>query len=161
MEVCGTAAAALRATDAGIDLAIVDVRLPDLTGVRLVPQLRTRMPDGEVILMTGDDSLDTAIAAVREGVFAYVQKPFAPHDLLALAARALAQVQLRRERTRLAVELAVLSGFAVVLLAGAALVAACSSSTTTPRSSPNFFARVIAAPLLAAAGRMSRSRRLE
>lgn len=107
MEVCGTAAAALRATDAGIDLAIVDVRLPDLTGVRLVPQLRTRMPDGEVILMTGDGSLDTAIAAVREGVFAYVQKPFAPQDLLALAARALAQVQLRRERTRLAVELAV------------------------------------------------------
>jgi len=104
---CGSGAEALRAVDAGIDLAIVDVRLPDLTGVRLVPQLRKRMPQGEVILMTGDGSLDTAIAAVREGVFAYVQKPFSPQDLLALAVRALAQVQLRRERARLAAELAV------------------------------------------------------
>ncbi|MBK7826355.1 ATP-binding protein [Nannocystis sp.] len=104
---CGTGAEALKAVDAGIDLAIVDVRLPDLTGVRLVPQLRKRMPEGEVILMTGDGSLDTAIAAVREGVFAYVQKPFSPQDLLALAVRALAQVQLRRERARLAAELAV------------------------------------------------------
>ena len=119
MEVCGSGAEALRlterasegaggpASDVAFDLAIVDVRLPDLTGVRLVPQLRTRMPGGEVILMTGDGSLDTAIAAVREGVFAYVQKPFTPQDLLALAVRALAQVQLRRERARLAAELAV------------------------------------------------------
>jgi PAS domain S-box-containing protein len=119
VEVCGSGAEALRlterasegaggpASDVAFDLAIVDVRLPDLTGVRLVPQLRTRMPGGEVILMTGDGSLDTAIAAVREGVFAYVQKPFTPQDLLALAVRALAQVQLRRERARLAAELAV------------------------------------------------------
>jgi PAS domain S-box-containing protein len=107
VDVCGTGGAALRAMDEAIDLAIVDVRLPDVTGVRLVPQLRARMPDGEVILMTGDGSLDTAIAAVREGVFAYVQKPFTPQDLLALAVRALAQVQLRRERARLAAELAV------------------------------------------------------
>ena len=65
------------------------------------------MPGGEVILMTGDASLATAIAAVREGVFAYVQRPFAPEDLLALGVRALAQVQLLRERARLAGELAV------------------------------------------------------
>jgi PAS domain S-box-containing protein len=81
------------------------VRLPDLTGVELVPRLRPRMPDGEVILMTGDASLATAIAAVREGVFAYVQKPFAPADLLALGVRAQSQALLRRERARLAAEL--------------------------------------------------------
>ena len=103
---CGSGAEAL-AGAAGADLAIVDVRLPDITGVALLPQLRPLMPDGEVILMTGDASLATAIAAVREGVFAYVQKPFAPQDLLALGVRALAQVQLRRERRRLAAELAV------------------------------------------------------
>ena len=83
------------------------MRLPDTTGVALLPRLREHMPGGEVILMTGDASLATAIAAVREGVFAYVQKPFAPEDLLALGVRALAQVQLRRERQRLASELAV------------------------------------------------------
>ncbi|HEY0134045.1 MAG TPA: response regulator, partial [Nannocystis sp.] len=90
---CATGAEALAAADPNIDLAIVDVRLPDITGVELLPRLRPRMPDAEVILMTGDASLATAIAAVREGVFAYVQKPFAPQDLLALGLRAQAQAQ--------------------------------------------------------------------
>jgi PAS domain S-box-containing protein len=106
VSVCGTGAEALAAAH-GTALAVVDVRLPDTTGVALLPRLREHMPGGEVILMTGDASLATAIAAVREGVFAYVQKPFAPEDLLALGVRALAQVQLRRERQRLASELAV------------------------------------------------------
>jgi PAS domain S-box-containing protein len=102
---CVSGAEALAAANAATDLAIVDVRLPDQTGVELVPRLRPRMPDGEVILMTGDASLATAIAAVREGVFAYVQKPFAPADLLALGVRAQSQALLRRERARLAAEL--------------------------------------------------------
>lgn len=106
VRVCGSGAEALAAAS-GAGLAVVDVRLPDTTGVALLPRLRELMPGGEVILMTGDASLATAIAAVREGVFAYVQKPFAPEDLLALGVRALAQVQLRRERERLAAELAV------------------------------------------------------
>ena len=84
------------------DLAIVDVRLPnDLSGIDLVPFLRQSSPDGEVVLVTGNATLDTAIAAVRHGVFAYVQKPFDPQDLLALAERALAQVRLRKERSEL------------------------------------------------------------
>jgi PAS domain S-box-containing protein len=106
-EVCGSGAQALAAIKhEPPDLAIVDVRLPDVTGVVLVPQLRQQVPGSEVILMTGDASLDTAIAAVREGVFAYVQKPFHAMDLLALAMRALEQVQLRREREDLANQLA-------------------------------------------------------
>lgn len=84
------------------DLAIVDVRLPEeRSGVDLVPALRASSPGGEVILVTGNATLDTAIAAVRHGVFAYVQKPFEPADLLALAERALSQVQLRKERLEL------------------------------------------------------------
>lgn len=90
----------------GFDLAIVDVRLPGASGVDLVPSLKELSPDGEVILMTGNATLDTAIAAVRHGVFAYLLKPFAPGDMLALGGRALAQVSLRREREGLARELA-------------------------------------------------------
>ncbi|MCA9716029.1 MAG: response regulator [Myxococcales bacterium] len=106
VTISGDGASALaRARERAFDLAIVDVRLPDMTGVELVPNLRRCSPHGEVLLMTGNASLDTAIEAVRQGVFAYVQKPFAPDDMLALAERALAQVELRRERSRLAVEL--------------------------------------------------------
>ncbi len=95
-----------RARAQNFDVAVVDVGLPDVLGVDLVADLRAQMAEGEVILMTGDASLDTAIAAVQRGVFAYVQKPFAPADLLALIERALGQVQLRRERRALQHELA-------------------------------------------------------
>jgi len=90
----------------GIDLAIIDVRLPDITGIELHARIRPSLAGGEVIFMTGNATLDTAIAAVRGGVFAYVQKPFHPLDLVALAKRALEQVLLRREREVLAHDLA-------------------------------------------------------
>ncbi|MCA9692571.1 MAG: response regulator [Myxococcales bacterium] len=106
VTICNTARQALERTKAApFDLAVVDVRLPDMTSVELVPRLRALAPHGEVLLMTGNASLDTAIEAVRQGVYAYVQKPFAPDDMLALGERALAQVELRRERARLADEL--------------------------------------------------------
>jgi len=99
---CTVAEAREKIAEHPFDLAIVDVRLPnDLSGLDLVPFLRQSSPDGEVVLVTGNATLDTAIAAVRHGVFAYVQKPFDPQDLLALAERALAQVQLRKERVEL------------------------------------------------------------
>lgn len=87
------------------DLAIVDLRLPRASGLELVPKLRELSPSGEVILITGSATLNTAIDAVRRGVFAYVPKPFDPEDLLRLGERALAQVALKRERTSLSREL--------------------------------------------------------
>jgi PAS domain S-box-containing protein len=89
------------------DLSIVDVRLPaGQSGLDAIPTLREISPHGEVIIMTGNATLDTAIEAVRRGVFAYVQKPFDPEDLIALGQRALSQVALRRERQALARDLA-------------------------------------------------------
>lgn len=90
-----------------IDLAIVDVRLPGgFSGVDLLPKLRVASPNVECVLVTGNATVDSAVAAVRHGAVAYVQKPFASRDLLAIASRALEQARLRRERERLAVELA-------------------------------------------------------
>ncbi len=104
----GTADAAERsANEEPFDIAVVDLGLPaGVSGVELLPRLRDACPEGELVLMTGNASLDTAIEAVRQGVFAYVQKPFDPYDLLAVAERALAQVSLRHERETLSRELA-------------------------------------------------------
>jgi PAS domain S-box-containing protein len=88
------------------DLAVVDIRLGGGSGVELAGVIKRRCPEAEVILMTGNASLDTAIAAIHGDAFAYVQKPFDPAELLALGERALSQVQLRRERARLQRELA-------------------------------------------------------
>lgn len=108
VRVCTRGADALeQARERGFDVAVVDLGLPDVSGVDLAGDLRGVQPGSEVLLITGDATLATAIAAVQTGVFAYVQKPFKTQDLLALAERALTQVQLRRERTRLAQELEV------------------------------------------------------
>ncbi len=92
---------ALAAADEGMDVALVDVSLPGGSGVTLVPELKCRSRDAEVVLMTGHGTLETAIAAVRHGAYAYLLKPFDPLQLIQLVERALAQVTLRQERTAL------------------------------------------------------------
>jgi PAS domain S-box-containing protein len=107
VEVVPSAAAALAfAKSKGFDLAFVDVNLPDSTGHELVPALREACPGGEVLLMTGQASIDSAIAAVRVGAFHYVIKPFNVEELIATVDHALTQVELRAEREALAQQLA-------------------------------------------------------
>lgn len=99
--------AMVEASSGDLDLALVDLRLPrGASGVQLIPALRNLSPNLEIVIVTGNATVDSAAAAVREGVFAYVQKPFDPDDLLAIAKRALDQARLRRESRRLAAELA-------------------------------------------------------
>lgn len=106
VEVVGRLAEALtRARTARFDLVLSDVRLPDGNGTDLVEPLRACWPFAEVVLITGNATVDSAIAAVRGGAFAYVLKPFAPAELLDLARRALAQARLATERERLRIEL--------------------------------------------------------
>ena len=87
------------------DLAVIDIRLPDASGVDLAGIVKQRCPDAEVILMTAAATLDTALAAIRGDVYGYLQKPFDPGELLSLGQRALSQVALRREHARLQREL--------------------------------------------------------
>src|SRR4051794_16499144 len=65
-----SAAAGLEsARQMGFELAFVDVNLPDSSGHDLLPALRAAAPLGEVVLMTGHATIDSAIAAVRGGAF--------------------------------------------------------------------------------------------
>lgn len=82
----------------GFDVALVDVRLPDVSGVALIAQLRQKSPTSEVILITGATTVDTALSALRSGAFAFVLKSFRPEELLSTVQQALAKVSLVRER---------------------------------------------------------------
>src|SRR5271165_2206776 len=82
----------------GFDVAIVDVKLPDASGVDLIPKLRQASPFGEVVLITGFASMDTAIGALRSGAFAFVPKSFRPEELISTIEQALEKVHLARER---------------------------------------------------------------
>jgi PAS domain S-box-containing protein len=94
------------AASRSMDLALVDVRLPDGPGTALIARLREASPLTEVVLITGDATVESAIDAVRGGAYAYLLKPVSPQDLLDTARRALAQVALGRDRQRLQAELA-------------------------------------------------------
>ncbi len=107
IKVVTTANDALKAARHGFDLAILDVRLSThQNAIDLIPDLREGAGECEIILMTGHGTLDSAMAAVRHGAFAYVLKPFDPKELHTLSKRALERVFLRRDRDELAQKLA-------------------------------------------------------
>jgi PAS domain S-box-containing protein len=85
----------------GFDVAIVDVKLPDASGVDLIRPLRAAAPLSEVVLITGFASVDAAIGALRSGAFAFVLKSFRPEELISTVEQALTKVQLKREREEL------------------------------------------------------------
>jgi signal transduction histidine kinase len=87
------------------DVALIDVRLPDGDGLSLLGPLRERSPHLQAVMVTGNASVEGAMAAVRGAVFAYVLKPVSPPDLLDTTRRALDQAALYRERERLRREL--------------------------------------------------------
>ena len=60
-----------------IDMAVLDIKMPGMTGVEAIRELRNIKPNLTAMLMTGYSDTETAISAVNLGVVAYVTKPFA------------------------------------------------------------------------------------
>lgn len=92
------------------DAAIVDIKLPDSSGLDLLQAIKETSPDVEVIFITGHASLPTATQAVNGDAFAYLVKPFEMDHLLATLDKALEKQRLARalreseERYRLITE---------------------------------------------------------
>jgi len=84
------------------DAVLLDVRLPDQSGLELFRQIHERDARVPVILVTGHASAATAIEAMRLGAFEYLVKPVDPDDLAELVARALEVSRLMRTPARLA-----------------------------------------------------------
>src|SRR5215475_11861584 len=87
------------------DLLISDLKMPDLDGVEVLRRAKTLDPDLPVILITAHATVQTAIAAMREGAFDYVEKPFDNDELKTLVRRALEVTRLARENRYLRAEL--------------------------------------------------------
>jgi DNA-binding NtrC family response regulator len=97
-RVCPSAADALRALDEhGADVVVTDWKMPDMDGLALLAAVHAKRPGLPVILVTAHGTVPAAVAAMREGAFDYVTKPFDNDELRALVARALDLVRLERE----------------------------------------------------------------
>jgi len=93
---------ALECVREGFDVALVDLRLPDGEGTELARDLKEKVPECEVVLLTGFATLETAVAAVRAGACAYLMKPCAPNELLLTLEQTMRQVRLQAEKRELA-----------------------------------------------------------
>jgi len=66
------------------DLALVDIRLPDMDGTDLLAKLKKQLQNTVKIMITGFPSLETGVKALDEGADAYLVKPVKPQELLLL-----------------------------------------------------------------------------
>jgi DNA-binding NtrC family response regulator len=87
------------------DIVLTDVRMPQISGVDILAAARRHDPDVPVILMTAQATLQTAVQAVNEGAFYYIQKPFRNDELIAILRRAAEHRHLRIENTSLKKEI--------------------------------------------------------
>jgi DNA-binding NtrC family response regulator len=87
------------------DIVLTDVRMPQVTGMDILTAAREQDTMTPVILMTAQASLQTAIQAVNQGAFYYIQKPFSNEELLAILRRACEYRQIRVENRQLKQEI--------------------------------------------------------
>jgi DNA-binding NtrC family response regulator len=87
------------------DIVLSDVRMPTVSGLQVLSAARQRDPDTPVILMTAQATLQSAMQAVNEGAFYYIQKPFRNDELVAILRRAAEHRRLRVENTSLKQEI--------------------------------------------------------
>ena len=75
------------------DVIISDIRMQKMDGISLLENLKQRVPDIPVIIMTAYSDLDRAVSAFREGAFEYLSKPFDVDEIVGLVNRALKEKQ--------------------------------------------------------------------
>jgi DNA-binding NtrC family response regulator len=92
-----TAKAALERFGPGIDLVLLDFKLPDSDGLRVLRSMKAADPDVPVILLTAFSSIETAVEAMKQGAYHYANKPFNLDELSLVVAKALETTRLRRE----------------------------------------------------------------
>lgn len=83
------------------NLVLTDLILPDGNGTALIERIKKDTPETEVILMTAQGSLDIAIEAIKKGAYYYLEKPFAPGQVVMIVERAMQMEQLRTENQAL------------------------------------------------------------
>jgi DNA-binding NtrC family response regulator len=86
------------------DLLVLDYRLPDTTGLKILERVRVEMPEISVVMMTAYGTVESAVQAMKLGAFDYLTKPVNLDELSVVVQKALETTRLRREVRRLRTE---------------------------------------------------------
>ena len=73
------------------NLALIDIRLPDIDGTALLSEFRELNPEMKKIIITGYSTRENAIESLNQGANAYLEKPVTPGKLLEIVAKKLAE----------------------------------------------------------------------
>jgi two-component system response regulator HydG len=96
--VAETAEQAYKVLDAyGIDVVLLDLKLPGAGGLEALHQIKTRRPDVVVVVITGYATVQSAVQAMRNGAYDFVTKPFNLEELKLLLERVIQHLKLKSE----------------------------------------------------------------
>jgi len=84
-----------------VDVVLTDLRMEKIDGLHLLRRCKEIDPDVEVILVTGYAAIETAIAAMKQGAYHYLAKPFKLDEVRKVVGEAAEKVALKRENRRL------------------------------------------------------------
>jgi DNA-binding NtrC family response regulator len=111
VTVCPDGSAALKALEKGsFDAALLDMKMPGLTGIEVLGKIRQISPETQVIILTGHATVDTAVQALRLGAFDYLTKPCKWAELEVLLARVTERRDLANKNTALETRLKAAEG---------------------------------------------------
>jgi DNA-binding NtrC family response regulator len=111
VTVCPDGAAALKALEKGsYDAALLDLRMPGLTGIEVLGRIRQVSPETQVIILTGHATVDTAVQALRLGAFDYLTKPCKWAELEVILNRVVERRDLANKATALETRLKAAEG---------------------------------------------------
>jgi two-component system nitrogen regulation response regulator GlnG len=106
VDVADGAAAGAELASGRFQLAFLDIRMPGPTGLELLDQVRASRSDTAVVIITAQNTFESAVEAMKRGALDYLTKPFAMAEVRALVQKALRTRELEREVRKLRREVA-------------------------------------------------------
>jgi len=68
------------------DLVLADLKMPHMDGIEVLGAIKEKWPKTDVVIITGYQTVETAVKAIKLGAFDYIEKPFTPDSLIAAVA---------------------------------------------------------------------------